>query len=186
VIKTGSHTKSSRLESGRLGGAGAREGRYKGRNSTRYPDYNKKERKEPIEHLIDPSSFRLAQGRGTGRDRAESNVAPSPPPPLSVERTSSYASRSAHCSSDSPISLRPRGRNQVLDSVSFTTTTLPEEGWMMTMLAPRRKSCAQKQLSGIGPDESSEYTLGKLVVILRLEDGDIFGFFFGWCGSEKE
>jgi hypothetical protein len=39
--------------------------------------------------------------------------------------------------------------------VSFTTRTLPEDGWMTTMLAERRKSRVQKQLSGIDRDEFS-------------------------------
>ena len=45
-------------------------------------------------------------------------------------------------------------------AVLFTTTTLPEDGWMTTMLAPSMKSCVQKQLSGIDTVEQLEYGLG--------------------------
>lgn len=45
-------------------------------------------------------------------------------------------------------------------AVLFTTTTLPEDGWMTTMLAPSIKSCVQKQLSGIDTVEQLEYGLG--------------------------
>jgi hypothetical protein len=83
-------------------------------------------------------------------------------------RTSSYASRRAHCSSDSPMSLRPRGRNHERWAVSFTTTTLPEDGWMTTMLAPSTKSCVQKQLFGIDSVEKSEYRLGWNAPLLLL------------------
>jgi hypothetical protein len=58
------------------------------------------------------------------------------------------------------MSLRPRGRNHERWAVLFTTTTLPEDGWMTTMLAPSTKSCVQKQLSGIDSVEKSEYRLG--------------------------
>jgi hypothetical protein len=45
-------------------------------------------------------------------------------------------------------------------AVLCTTTTLPEDGWMTTMLAPSIKSFVQKQLSGIDSVEQSEYRLG--------------------------
>lgn len=56
-----------------------------------------------------------------------------------------YASRSAHCSSVSPTSLRPRIEEPSAGrEVSLTTTTLPQDGWMTTTLALSRKSCVQK------------------------------------------
>ena len=78
------------------------------------------------------------------------------------------------------MSLRPRGRNHERCAVSFTTTTLPEDGWMTTMLAPSTKSRVQKQLCGIDSVEKSEYRLGRnaplpllpvlLPVLLSIED----------------
>jgi hypothetical protein len=48
---------------------------------------------------------------------------------------------------------------------------LPEDGWMMTMLAARRKSCVQKQLSGIDHDELSVYLLTVSISVLLSLDG---------------
>jgi hypothetical protein len=64
--------------------------------------------------------------------------------------------------------LRPRGRNHERRAVSFTTTSLPEDGWTTTMLAPSTKSCVQKQLSGIDGVEKLEYGLGDHALLLSL------------------
>ena len=53
-------------------------------------------------------------------------------------------------------------------AVLFTTTTLPEDGWMTTILAASIKSCVQKQLSGIDTVEQLEYGLGDHTLLLSL------------------
>ena len=77
-------------------------------------------------------------------------------------RTSSYASRSAVCSSDSPTSFLPFGKNQRSKIspcssswyCSRRTTTLPVDGWMMTIPAPSIKSCAGHRLSETPGEEN--------------------------------
>ena len=73
-----------------------------------------------------------------------------------ARRTSSYASRRAHCSMLSPLSLRPRGRNHWRVCVSCTTTTLDVVGWMMTMDAASWNSRANQMLFGTAAEEQSD------------------------------
>lgn len=72
--------------------------------------------------------------------------------------TSSYDSLSAASSIFSPISFRPLGRNQYPLLLSYNTTTLPEDGWMMAIPAPSRKSLLKKRLSGTAGVELDEKT----------------------------
>ena len=72
-----------------------------------------------------------------------------------INLTSSYASRNAVCSSDSPLSFLPFGRNH-RSRLSVTRTTFPVAGCMMTTPAPKIKSVAWKMLSGIAGVDLSD------------------------------